>query len=256
MSSPVKCLFIPRSLMIAAIIGSALASLAKLNAETTEDGVYITKRSTLPIRLRRPGLDLNKVAVVEFWTTNDNGGTWLKAKEVVLTPELRESGKIRYRFSARLDGRYGFRICVVHKNGSRDPEPRSGQRPAASDSLEIDSTAPEFPIVEIDGKDDAGNPVLRWAIRDLYPKAQGTSIEWRSVDGDWKLLATDLGVHGTLAISETSARIVRLKTSDLAGNNSTSDLVVVPAGKKPRRQSHCRASRKSSRALKKLPHRP
>lgn len=217
--------------MIARLIGILfLASLSYglllplASAATTDDGVFITNRSEIPIRLQRPGLDLATVERVDFWQTNDLGRSWLLVRqiEVDADTQLRD---IRYRFRPRSDGRYGFRICLHYRDGTSDPEPRSGTAPANSDMIEIATQRPD--IVRFNAVvDDADEHHLHlsWAIRTMHPGSSPGVLQWSADGSTWHDHSQSLGVHGTQQLPlDPQARWVRLRARDVAGNQRLSD---------------------------------
>lgn len=227
-----------RSLAASWILALALMSGAQswLTAASTEDGVYISHRSNIPIRLHRPGLDLQTVAAVEFWQTNNNGDTWLLVRKVSVDATMRESGQISFPFQPSRDGRYGFRICVIHDDGQRDPEPRSGQRPAISDRIEIDTTLPEIVRFEVEAVGDESPEAtfsITWAVRDLHPGNHPASIQWQDRSGTWQTINDRLGVFGNQRLNLPEATHIRLLAKDLAGNVSISDPQPVNRTQKP-----------------------
>ncbi|TVR42851.1 MAG: hypothetical protein EA402_10910 [Planctomycetota bacterium] len=199
---------------------------AQLTAATSEDGVFITNRQEIPIRLHRPNLDLSTVARVEFWQTSDLGRTWLLVRDIAVG-EGAQSQTIAYRFRPGRDGRYGFRICVVHQDGRRDPEPRASQRPAASDSLIVDTTPPEVVRWNLDPTKDGVK--IQWAISDLHPGPSPGSLEWQLAGGDWRSREENLPVHGRQEVlPPAGASALRLVAKDLAGNVSRSAALPLP----------------------------
>ncbi|TVR14422.1 MAG: hypothetical protein EA401_04610 [Planctomycetota bacterium] len=228
---------ISRLIAILCLIGvCSWLTMVTAPAATTEDGVFITNRSEIPIRLQRPGLDLSTVKRVDFWQTNDLGRSWLLVRQIDLDEDT-QLRDIRYRFRPRNDGRYGFRICVHFHDGSSDPEPRSGTPPANSDMIEIATQRPDIVRFSASIPDPDEHPSqlqLAWAIRSMHPGRNPGILQWSTDGSTWEDHEQALGVHGTRTVTiDPAARWVRLRARDLAGNQRLSDPQPIASAQAP-----------------------
>ena len=164
---------------------------------------------------------------VNFYITKNSGEAWT---QIDATRVVYEDGKAPYFiFTAEGDGKYGFWIQVLYKNGQKDKAPAIGS--IAPTTRLIDTTKPQvktFLAGLIAGTEQ--RLFLEWAVDDLHLGAQPVSIEISTDQGaHWSVYKSSLAASGkdNSALPQSTPFDIRLSAVDLAGNTSVSNSITI-----------------------------
>ena len=183
------------------------------------------------------GTDPAKAASVRFWVSRDGGAAWSMAHEARIT----DGSLPTFTFAGPGDGTWWFVTTATYRDGSNEPGPKAGERPARSTAAILDTTGPVV-------RD------LQAVLAELSATTATVAVAWRCEDANLDMAEISAGAGRSLASTTvrpaaadgylrlvlprsatTAAFEVRMVVSDRAGNatNATPVNVLVPVALDP-----------------------
>lgn len=166
----------------------------------------------------------DKIHEVELFVSSDEGKTWMRTS--VIPPD-----KEGFVYTAPTDGTYWFRTCTIDKMGVRDPNDIN--KASFTKKILVDTLPPTLRIVKAERQMDRAQGeqvVVSWEIQELNPDLNTLKLEYKTSDGFWypaTIIPSMVGT-GKLRPLNNGPISVRLKVSDLAGNQSVAAEAEVP----------------------------
>ncbi len=175
---------------------------------------YINQRSfTIPITIALP----DKIKEVELYVSTDEGKTW--NGQSVIGPERGE-----FTFTAPTDGAYWFKVCILDKEGNR--EPKDMYKSGKVNKIFVDTLPPTLRIAKAERQGD--NVVVFWETQELNPDLNSFKLEYKLPDGVWYPTTITPALVGQQVFRSphNGPFKVRVTVADLAGNQTPAEAEV------------------------------
>jgi hypothetical protein len=212
-----------RTLGKAGVMGLHIWSLALLLAGPPADDVVPINQQSIKIPIHIDPARRSEIQQLILFVSGDQGKTW--NQQSIAGPD--QEG---FSYVAPVDGVYWFSICVVDKQGKRDP-PNIYDVPPSQKVL-IDTLRPQ---IRVSATRVADEVMVSWEIQEDHLNASSIKLDYHAAE-----MPADVWVPvsaGAAAIGQTrfrpagtSALTVRLQAWDMAGNQGLATADVPTAG--------------------------
>jgi len=203
-------------------MGIHVWSLALLLAGPPADDVVPINQQNIKIPIHIDPARRSEIQQLILFVSNDQGKTW--NQQSVVGPD--QEG---FSYAAPVDGVYWFSICVVDKQGKRDP-PNIYDVPPSQKVL-IDTLRPQIRVSATRMADEVG---VSWEIQEDHLNASSIKLEYHAADmpGEvWVPVSATAAAIGQTRFrpAGTSALTVRMQAFDMAGNQGMATAEVAAA---------------------------
>jgi hypothetical protein len=195
---------------------------ARVWAADPDDDAINSRSFSIPIGFT--GGQKERIHEVELFVSSDEGKTWQRTS--VIPPD-----KDGFTYTAPTDGMYWFKTCIIDKMGVREPNDiyKSGK----AKKILVDTLPPTLRIVKAERQGDRaqGEQVMvSWEIQELNPDLNTLKLEYKTSDGFWypaTIIPAMIG-QAKFRPQNSGTITIRMKVSDLAGNQSVAAEAEVP----------------------------
>ena len=163
------------------------------------------------------------ISELTLYVSSDKGLTWYQAGHEPPSAKA-------FQYKAPADGEYWFQICVVDKQGKREPENLYKSAPGAK--VIIQMTKPHIRL-SVDRNGD--QIAVSWDIRSENPNPASLKLEYRTSETPYWMpvpVGWSLNSQASFRPSSLSSTTVRMEVRDTAGNigEAVREVSGMPAG--------------------------